>query len=1154
MQSLAIEHSILCPLCGNKVPPGLTRCPVCATDLQRVVAKLNGEAKSSPEFMREELPKVGLPRAKSLCPQCGLDLAGGENKCPRCGIPLSTEEAMIECPECGALSPKDSKSCQSCGNNLSEPQVPRPPRPVAPPVPPPIPFVTTPAPAPKPTKVEPYAEHEPVIVSEKVTAPPAPAPRAERARPRETSMSTAAQSRESGQGLVNGRGAINGTGLVNGNGITNGTRAEAGAPRSVSTRRVVTRWQFLALLIVLIVIIPTFMYLSYPRDSGPITIDGEFDDWSSIAKFGMHQNSASDSTNVTGWTVETDSTGFYLYVATRVGTMSSSAIDSFYAFIDSDADATTGYLVAGMGANYLVKVIGWNDSITSSSVSRFMPSSGDQRDWNGWLESGSALARLAGDELEVAANIPDLGSGARYALASQTGESPQGLSYVIEEDTPILIVHQEPSASLADGVISMSPSSPAMVVSLSCQGGSGTVTGLNPLVSGANIIQVQTGSIDLSPGESRALTVNIDTSGSTTGAVISASVPLSGISSSFDSVTITGDPVLAYVAYAPSTILIDGAFGDWVGLTSPDTDASEVRDPNIDISSVGAVNTTTSSSFYVSVVGEVCRGSFVPSQLTKPSGSGGGSVNPPKKVGEDILRIYIDTDMSVSTGSVVIHPSKTIGADFLIEVRGLDGEIISRSIMEFVSGSWNYVGGTVSAAHDEQQIELSVASSSISMASSIDFIIEMTDWRSWSDIATSVPQGGTRSTDMPGTRAWIVDGTINSAQATATSNQRKLFHDGANFWSVYVDAGNTIARHSTDGMTWVLDGRVFRTNGVLMSSIWYDAANYAVYAVGDRAALTTNVYLQKGTVSPSTHTIAWAAADRVLAVSTYTMASKNTFISRDASGYIWLMTVNCSGVTPTRYDLSAFRSTTADTVSGTWTATGSLVSASTQPTLKGCIVPAGTGSDMWAVYVYLGTVEARKYMGAWGGQTNLYTPIGLGGNTDDAPPSALVDSKGVLHIVYGTDHEQPPLTSKPHIYYRYNTGSAWSAAVALSSTANNFGFMHPTISLDTSTGNLYAFWYDMQTQYVAAMINVSGAWSVLTLNAQTADAKAHLTSIYSAPSPFLICYMWTQNTTAPIQVVFDRIPEFSDAALPVVGMVAVLVFAIGPMRRKKQLE
>jgi hypothetical protein len=110
--------------------------------------------------------------------------------------------------------------------------------------------------------------------------------------------------------------------------------------------------------------------------------------------------------------------------------------------------------------------------------------------------------------------------------------------------------------------------------------------------------------------------------------------------------------------------------------------------------------------------------------------------------------------------------------------------------------------------------------------------------------------------------------------------------------------------------------------------------------------------------------------------------------------------------------------------------------------------------------------------------------------------------------------------------------------------------MYPTISLDTSTGNLYAFWYDTQTQYVDAKRNVSGTWSAITLNAQTANAKAYLTSIYWAPWATLICYQWTQNTTAPIHVVFDRIPEFSDGALPALGIIAVVVLMVKPMRRR----
>jgi len=1133
---------------------------VCATELQRAITKRAEETpKSTSDFLRKDIPGVKLPHTKSLCPQCGLELEGREAKCPRCGIPLSAEEALIECPECGALSPKDTKSCNRCGCNLRERRVPSPAAPIA--------KVPSRVPPVKPARVERPVKPEAPVVAEKVTPPPAPTIRAEPAMLGEET-SAPSPARSSAQGLVNGRGAVNGTGLtngrgavngtglvngrgtINGTGITNGARSEVrlttGASRSKS---VVSRWQFLALLVALLVIVPTFMYLTYSKESASITVDGNFEDWSDVRTFGMYQNSVSDGTNVTEWAVKTDSSHLYVYVVTRGNIMSTAVVDSFFVFVDADGLNTTGYLVSDIGADYRVEFDGWNGSVGASSTSRYVIKDQDQKDWNSWEDFGTPTPGLGADRFEGVADLPSLGDKSRYVLISQSANSGHGISYAIHEDTPILIIHQEAGSGASSGIVVQAASVNAMRLSLSCQGGPGSVTSILPSVSGATPLSLQTGTISLSVGGSQTVDVLVNTATWASGSVVGVSLSASDVTSSFDSVAVVGDPVRAYIGSVPLSIQIDGAFADWAGKTAADTDSTEMKDANVDIKSVGAVNTTLSSSFYASVEGEMCGGSFVPAQMTKPSGSSGGTVIPTKKTGEDILRVHLDTDLSVTTGSIVTHPTKTIGADYIIEVKGLNGKITSKSLMQFASGTWNYVPGVVAAANNGQQIELSLSSSSISGTSSIDFIIEMTDWRGWSDIATSVPLG-TRGADMPGTRAWIVDTSTHTEEATATSNQRKLFFDGVNFWSVHVDNGNTIARYSTDGTTWTLDGRVFNQNGVVRPSIWYDSANQAVYAIGDRTTSTRNVYLQKGIVSPSTHTITWSAGDRVLAVSTNAMPSKNTFISMDASGYLWIMSVNRTTTTPSSYDLSVFKSTAINSVAGTWTMTGSMQVNSAESTIKGSVLPTGTGSDVWAVYVYDGTVASKKYTGTWGAESVLYAASGAGGNTEEAPPSALVDTMGVLHVVYGTDHEQPVGTSKPHIYYMYNTGSAWSAAVALSSTLNTAGFGYPTISLDASTGNLYAFWYDTQTRYVDAKRNVSGTWSTLTLNAQTTDPKMHLTSIYSAPGEAQICYQWTQNTTNPIHVLFDRIPEFSDAALPALGMIAMVVFVIRPMRRR----
>jgi len=1108
------------------------------------------------DFLRKDIPGAKLPDTKRECPQCGLVLAGGESKCPRCGVPLSAEEALLECPECGALLPKDWKSCNRCGYNLIEPRAPAP-RPSHPAPPSPVsvraatlsvPVSVTKSvdemPSPKPVQPEPPVAEK---VTEAVTKPGA-------IRASTTGFVNG-RGAVNGTGLVNGRGAVNGTGLVNGRGAINGAGVSAGSrsePRSPSSasrsKRLVSRWQFLALLVALVIVIPTFMYLTYSHQAAAIVIDGEFDDWTEVETFGMFQNPALDRANVTEWAVKTDASNLYFYVATQVEMMSTSSLDSFFLFVDSDGSNATGYSVSGIGADYRVELGGWNGSVETKSVSRF-GAGGDDHDWNAWESYGTPTVQLNSNRMEGAAGIASLGSNAEYVLLAECEQSVQGMSYAVREGVPVLILHQEPGFSISSGIVASSASVSVMRLTLSCQGGSGEVTSIVPAVSGATLIPTLEGTISLSKGSSRTINVMVNTANEATETLMTASLDSSGVSSTFDSVVVTGGPVKAYVGSAPAAIHIDGAFADWAGLTSVDDDPNPIADPNIDMQSVGAVNTTQTSYFYIGVEGEICGGSFVPALLTKPTGSGGGTVIPTKKTGEDILRIYVDADLSEGTGSVVTSASKTIGADYMIELLGLDGVITSKAVRRFDSGGWTVTTGAIDAANDRSRLELGVASAAISGASSIDFVIETTNWRGLSDIATSTPHGTrTQASDV---RGWIIDDTIASADATAASCQRKLFYDGTSFWSVYVDGSNTVARYSTDGITWTAYGQVFKTAGVIKASIWYDSANRIVYAVGSTTTANRNVCLQRGTVDPSTHSISWTAADRVLTVSSFNTGSKNTYISKDASGYIWLMATNCTGFLPTRYDLSVFRSSAPDSVLGTWSPAGSMGISTPQATSKGCLVPAGSGSNMWAVYVYMGTVASREYAGAWSAETVLCTPTAGASNTEDAPPSAVVDSKGVVHVVYGDDHEQPTGTSKPHIFYRYNAGTGWSAQVAVSSSAQNEGFRYPTVSLDSSTGNIYVFWYSLQTFMVMAKRNVSGTWSALTLNPQTADAKGYLTSIYSVAGEGHICYLWTQNTTAPIHVIFDKIPEFSEVVLPVLGIALLLAIATGPDRRRR---
>jgi hypothetical protein len=454
-----------------------------------------------------------------------------------------------------------------------------------------------------------------------------------------------------------------------------------------------------------------------------------------------------------------------------------------------------------------------------------------------------------------------------------------------------------------------------------------------------------------------------------------------------------------------------------------------------------------------------------------------------------------------------------------------------------------------------------VTSSSISGSSSIDYIVETTDWRGRLDVATSAPMPG-RSVPYsfatsPGIDTWIVDGATTSSAATAMSYQRKLFYDGVSFWSMYWDGTNTVFRHSSDGgATWSVTTRAFSTANINEGSLWFDPANNLVYVVGDRSNPSRNIVVRRGVVSPVAHTITWSSGDQNLAMSANNLGGKNTFISKDASGYIWVVGSNLTRSTPpVQYDLSVFRSGAVDSINS-WVSIGNMLDTdSAQPNLKGSILPSGTGSEMWAVYGYDGNVGARKYTGAWSAQTTIYT-IGSGnpGNTDNAPPNALVDGNGVVHVIYGNGHEQSA-SSKPFIYYVYCSGGIWSAPYRLDTASNNEGNFYPTLSLDSATGKVYAFWILTDINAVGITVmgkrNASGTWSLLSFDPQTADQKQYLSSVYSAPGEWLICWQWTQNNTAPIQIIFDKLPEFTSLLLPVFFVLLICLAGAGRARARK---
>jgi hypothetical protein len=175
--------------------------------------------------------------------------------------------------------------------------------------------------------------------------------------------------------------------------------------------------------------------------------------------------------------------------------------------------------------------------------------------------------------------------------------------------------------------------------------------------------------------------------------------------------------------------------------------------------------------------------------------------------------------------------------------------------------------------------------------------------------------------------------------------------------------------------------------------------------------------------------------------------------------------------------------------------------------------------------------------------------------TDIAPPSAAVDSKGTVHVVFGDSHTDSG-TLRPHIRYAYNsTATGWSSTTVISSSAATHGYRYPTVSLETTASAVYAFYVNSSASSLNEVVALKKAatglsWSELTLPNHSTNVKTYLTSIYSVAGEDMVCIQWTE--TIPLSdydVYFDKIPEFSEVVVPVVLM--MVIFFVVARRRGK---
>ena len=179
-----------------------------------------------------------------------------------------------------------------------------------------------------------------------------------------------------------------------------------------------------------------------------------------------------------------------------------------------------------------------------------------------------------------------------------------------------------------------------------------------------------------------------------------------------------------------------------------------------------------------------------------------GPIQKPELVGEDVARIYIDADNSTTTGYYV----QDTGSDFMIEIRGIDGNLRDAALMEFSGGfpgewKWNAIGSDIDVAFDSRRLETSVDVSSLQLQPDYVLTFETSDWKGGmdnTDVSASRGQGGTGTRHFAdanggyglvapdgGTIDITIDGVIDEASETDWTTTAKTDTYGS-FIKTYV--------------------------------------------------------------------------------------------------------------------------------------------------------------------------------------------------------------------------------------------------------------------------------------------------------------------------------------------------------------------------------
>ena len=457
-------------------------------------------------------------------------------------------------------------------------------------------------------------------------------------------------------GLVNGMGRVNGlvNGLINGNGLVNGR----GSKRMPRFRTAGVGWTrslgAIAAVLSILIIVPLLIGLISPHAlPSPITVDGNFDDWAGVRAFadGQLDQTANPDVNVISYKAEIHRNTAFVYAKVEgviLNGSGSQGVDSIYVFIDRDNDADTGYLVAGLGADSLIEIGGWNNSIEKSAFYTF--SEGFERDdWSSFRRVQRVSSAIGSQEFETAFGVNGVKDPRIFVTTSDNVGNFDFSDTIVSPKKDVLKVEQ---TTIAPEVIPVIAPVHFLKIDLDARNGAARISQMN-ITKNGNVLDssvaIELG-IDFDGDEipdqqvssavfltdMATFDVDLEVIGGMTLIVTAAltntapsanlGLGLTGMTTNA-TVSIIDEFITNVYLEADPIVTIDGAFGDWSSINRVQDGNDDVVmkgqptawiNENVDIRSY-AVDVGTEASFYMNVDGNMLGGVDIPIFRRRPS-------------------------------------------------------------------------------------------------------------------------------------------------------------------------------------------------------------------------------------------------------------------------------------------------------------------------------------------------------------------------------------------------------------------------------------------------------------------------------------------------------------------------------------------------------